>query len=401
MLVAEKGSKHTSLVVMGTRPEIIKLGPVYRELCRRPDVTVDAFWTGQHVELADGLMDLFRIEPRYVGSDIMTQPDLSAKSACLLSRLSEILREEVYDSLVVQGDTLSAMIGAIAGFLTRIPVVHVEAGLRTFNLQSPWPEEFSRRLISVASSLHCAPTQAARANLLNEGVADEDIIVSGNTVVDALQFVRGQLGAAYVPRCEAIRALPNDKKLILVTGHRRENFGEPFRNVLAALQQLARDPDKHIIFPVHLNPEVRRAVSVHLTEASSLQLVEPLQYPDFVYLLSRAWAVITDSGGIQEEAPSFDIPVVITRSTTERPEVVEAGFGHLVGCNTEQIIKVVRRLTAGETPQRLARQNPFGTGHAAQKIVATMIDGRTRWTHEDLPAERRRASASVRVSNPY
>lgn len=368
------GTVHNSLMIMGTRPEIIKLGPVYRELAARSEASVSTFWTGQHIELADGLLELFGIDVVHKAEDVMSRPSLCAKAGRILAILADILSRESYDSIIVQGDTLSAMAGAVAGFLNKVPVAHVEAGLRTFNLESPWPEEFSRRLITVAAAQHFAPTVAARDNLLSEGVPPKNILVTGNTVVDALQFVRSKVGHGYIPFNLQIGGLPSDKKLILVTGHRRENFGEPFRRVLAALQTLADDGDKYLVFPVHLNPNVRQEVAVRLGTEANIRLVEPLRYTDFVYLLSRAWTVITDSGGIQEEAPSFHIPVVITRDTTERPEVVEAGFGHLVGCDTDLIVETVRDLTRGAHPTRVRGANPFGNGHAAMRIVSALLD---------------------------
>lgn len=367
---------HKTLMVFGTRPEIIKLGPVYRALMEREDAVVHALWTGQHVELAEGLLDLFDIDITYKADDTIMRAGLSEKTGAMLKMLGRILESEKYDSIIVQGDTVTAMAGAICGFLHRVPVAHVEAGLRTFNMMSPWPEEFGRRVISLASTKHFAPTHASKDNLVNEGIAARDILVTGNTVVDALQYVSARLTTNYMPVNTEIRDLPTDKKLVLVTGHRRENFGEPFRAVLEALKQIADDGDKYLVFPVHLNPSIREQVAAHLHRHPNIRLIAPLQYPDFIYLLARSWTVITDSGGIQEEAPTFRIPIVITRDTTERPEVVEAGFGHLVGCDTEMIVDWVRNLTAGDRPIRVAGPNPFGTGDAGQKIASALIGSR-------------------------
>jgi UDP-N-acetylglucosamine 2-epimerase (hydrolysing) len=367
---------HKSLMVFGTRPEIIKLGPVYRALIERDDAIVHAFWTGQHVELAEGLLELFEIEITYHADASIVMAGLSQKTGAMLEMLGDILGREQYDSMIVQGDTVTAMAGAICGFLHRVPVAHVEAGLRTFNMMSPWPEEFARRVISLASVKHFAPTHAARHNLLNEGISSQNILVTGNTVVDALQYVSARMQTNYVPISREIDNLPADKKLILVTGHRRENFGEPLRAVMEALRQIADDGDKYLVFPVHLNPIVRKEVFSHLDHHPNIRLVEPLRYPDFIHLLSRAWTVITDSGGIQEEAPAFRIPIVITRDTTERPEVVEAGFGHLVGCATDTIVERVRYLTSGDVPTRVAGENPFGTGDAGYKIASALVGSR-------------------------
>lgn len=379
---------HRSLMIFGTRPEIIKLGPVYRAIRAQRGATVDVFWTGQHVDLADGLLELFNIDVTYEADDVMMQKSLSEKTGRMLALLGEILRSANFDSIIVQGDTLSAMAGAIAGFLHRVPVAHVEAGLRTQDLQAPWPEEYARRVISVGAGLHFSPTKAARENLLREGVPLENIFVTGNTVVDALEFVRSRLADGHVPHNPAIAGIPSSKKLILVTGHRRENFGEPMVRVLQALRTLAEDGDKFLVFPVHPNPSVRNAVAEHLGETENLLLVNPLRYTDFVYLLAQAWTVVTDSGGIQEEAPSFGIPVVITREVTERPEVVHAGFGHLVGSDTQGIVEKVRSLTAGSRPTRVNVMNPFGDGQSARRIAAILIHGiRAHAESEIVPAE--------------
>ncbi len=361
------------LLVLGTRPDIIKLGPVYRALARQPDVIVETFWTGQHIELADGLLDLFEIDITHKATDVLEHARLTGKASAMLSRFSELLGKARYDHIIVQGDTLTAMAGAIAGFLERVPVAHVEAGLRTFDLYSPWPEEFSRRVVTVATTRHFAPTKAARANLLNEGVAPEAIAVTGNTVVDALLYTLTRIKSGFRPHDPAIAKLPADKKLVLVTGHRRENFGPPLARVLTALKTLSEDGDKVIVFPVHLNPNVRSAVAEHLGESPNIRLLEPLRYPDFVYLMSKAWTVITDSGGIQEEAPTFGMPIVITREVTERPEVVEAGFGTLVGSETGLIVEKVRSLTTGHQPVRIEGPNPFGDGRAAEIIADALL----------------------------
>jgi UDP-N-acetylglucosamine 2-epimerase len=258
---------------------------------------------------------------------------------------------------------------ATAAFLNHVPVAHVEAGLRTGNLYSPWPEEFNRRVITLCTTAHFAPTLAARDNLLAEGVPADRVMVVGNTVVDALQYVRGKIGAGYEPIDSALAALPSDMKLVLATLHRRENIGAPMREVLSALRELGKDGDKLIVLPVHLNPLVRSQVLEILGDAPNIRLVNPLQYPDFVFLLSKAWVVVTDSGGVQEEAPTFGLPILITRDTTERPEVIEAGFGRLVGSDFAAIVDGVRQFTQGASPHRLPGENPFGRGDSAKQIV--------------------------------
>ena len=357
------------LVAFGTRPEIIKLGPVYRELGRRPGVHLDVFWTGQHIELAAGLLDLFEIQVTYNGSDVMSEPGLAGKFGQMTRQIEAKLRATRYDWIVVQGDTTTAAAAATAGFLNQVPVAHVEAGLRTGNLSSPWPEEFNRRVVALSSTLHFAPTGASRQNLLDEGVVPAAVAMVGNTVVDALLFARDRVGEGYVPIDPDVAALPRDKKLVLATLHRRENIGEPIRQVLRALRELGEDGDKAIVLPVHMNPQVRAEVIAILGDAPNVHLLAPLQYPDFVHLLSRAWTVVSDSGGVQEEAPTFGLQILITRETTERPECVEAGFGTLVGSDRCAIVDGVRRLTAGDRPQILAAKNPFGSGDSSRKIA--------------------------------
>jgi UDP-N-acetylglucosamine 2-epimerase len=361
------------LIAFGTRPEIIKLGPVCRALADNPDVSFDVFWSGQHVGLADGLLKLFGIEVTYLGADVVETAGLAGKFGLIAEQIENALQSARYDWLVVQGDTATAAAAAIAGFFNRVRVAHVEAGLRTGNLLSPWPEEFNRRAITLCSNLHFAPTRAAAANLIAEGIDPGFVHVVGNTVIDALTHVRALLARGYKPVDPAVRSLPLEKKLVLVTTHRRENFGEPLRQILLALKELGEDGDKLIVLPVHLNPAVRTEVTRTLGHARGVYLLEPLQYPDFVYLLARAWIVVTDSGGVQEEAPSFGLPVIIARDTTERPEVVEAGFGRLVGSNFQAIVAAVREATAQATRSVIFGENPFGRGDAGRKIANHLL----------------------------
>jgi UDP-N-acetylglucosamine 2-epimerase len=365
------------LLAMGTRPEIIKLGSVYAAL-QATRAETEVFWSGQHVELAEGLMELFDISVAHQAVGVAQEPGLAGKFALISRQIEDLLRRKTYDWVVVQGDTTTAAAAATAAFMNRVPVAHVEAGLRTGSIDSPWPEEFNRRVIALAASLHFPPTERARQNLLREGISDDRIAMVGNTVVDALLHVRDRNIEGYVPRNPEIAGLPSDKKLVLATLHRRENVGDPLRNIVSALRELGRDGDKLIVLPVHFNPAVRTQVMSMLGGEPNLRLLGPLQYADFVHLLSRAWTVVTDSGGVQEEAPTFGLPILIARESTERPEVVEAGFGSLVGSDERAIIEGVRRLTDGENPRRVPGVNPFGDGQASRRIAESLADETTR-----------------------
>ncbi|MCA6105874.1 non-hydrolyzing UDP-N-acetylglucosamine 2-epimerase [Bradyrhizobium cenepequi] len=360
------------LVAFGTRPEIIKLGPVHRAL-REAGAHVDVFWSGQHIDLADGLLGLFEIQLTYAGTGVMQEPSLAGKFALITQQMQSLLGSGKYDWVVVQGDTMTAAAGALTGFLNHVPVAHVEAGLRTGTLHSPWPEEFNRRLVTIASTLHFAPTERSRDNLLCEGVQHDLVSVVGNTAVDALLYARSRLAGGYVPIDHEIANLPRDRKLVLATLHRRENIGAPLDCILEALRELGNDGDKLILLPVHPNPDIRAQVVRALGSQQNIRLLKPLQYTDFVFLLSRSWTVVTDSGGVQEEAPTFGLPILITRESTERPEVVEAGFGTLVGSNRDAITAAVRRLTSSDAPQLLPARNPFGDGEAARRIAERIL----------------------------
>jgi UDP-N-acetylglucosamine 2-epimerase len=379
------------LLAFGTRPEIVKLGPVVQALKHVPGVKLDVFWSGQHIELAAGLLQLFDIEVTHTGSDIIGQSGLAGKFGLMAQQIESVLQKNRYDWVLVQGDTATAAAAATAGFLNHVPVAHIEAGLRTGDLHSPWPEEFNRRTITLCSALHFAPTTAAARNLLAEGVAADRVLVVGNTVVDALLHVRAKIRGRYQPIDPAVAELPQDKKLVLATLHRRENIGRAMRQVLSALRELGADGDKLIVLPVHLNPQVRSQVIETLGDAPNVRLLKPLQYPDFVYLLSKAWVVVTDSGGVQEEAPTFGLPVLITRDTTERPEVIEAGFGQLVGSDAVAIVRGVRALTQSDRPQRVPGQNPFGRGDSAVQIAERLAQADQ--SEEVLPRARAARSA--------
>lgn len=366
---------HKIMVIFGTRPEAIKLAPVIRELRRDGTFTLKVLATAQHREMLDQVLGIFSIEPDY-DLDLMTGnqglTDLTARS---IRGIGEVLERERPDMVVIQGDTTTVFAAALAAYYCKIPVCHVEAGLRTSDKYSPFPEEGNRRIATVLSDLHCAPTGWARENLIREGVPAERIHVTGNTVIDALEEILRRP----VRLAEAFQLingfLASVKRMVLVTAHRRESFGVPFFEMCGALRELADAyPDTGIIYPVHPNPQVRQVVKAALRRHPRVLLIEPLEYPAFVALMQRAYFVLTDSGGVQEEAPSLRKPVLIMRETTERPEGVEAGVARLVGSRRETIVREASRLLESEEEHRrmATGANPFGDGRASQRIVRYM-----------------------------
>ena len=368
------------LSVFGTRPEAIKMAPVVREIAKHPDSFESRVCvTAQHREMLDQALDLFAIRPDY-DLDLMQRnqslPDLTAR---ILSGLQPVLRDFRPDCVLVHGDTTTTFAAALASFYEGVAVGHVEAGLRTGNLLAPWPEEANRRLTSVLTRYHFVPTQQAKQNLLDEGVPDSSISVTGNTVIDALLSVVAKLEQDPA-LCKSVAArfpfLDESKRLVLVTGHRRENFGEGFETLCRTLRQIATEnEDVQIVYPVHLNPQVQEPVNRVLSGIERVFLIEPQDYLPFVYLMMRCDLIITDSGGIQEEAPSLGKPVFVTRDTTERPEAVSAGTVTLVGTNSTVLLEGVNKFLAGH---RLGHQsgrisNPYGDGFASRRIVEALL----------------------------
>ncbi|UCC78198.1 MAG: UDP-N-acetylglucosamine 2-epimerase (non-hydrolyzing) [Anaerolineales bacterium] len=363
------------LSVFGTRPEAIKMAPVVKELQRRDDRVVSRVCvTAQHREMLDDVLDLFGLRPDH-DLDIMSENQSAAQvAAAAISRLAPVLEAEQPDWVLLQGDTTTVAAAALAAYYARVKVGHVEAGLRTFDKWQPFPEEMNRRVASVVADLHFAPTERARANLLREGVNSERVVVSGNPVIDALRW------AAELPfqfDAGPLAHLPLGKPIILVTAHRRENFGPALENICAALLELAgRFGDRvHIVYPVHLNPNVRRTVYGQLDGAANITLLPPLDYLSFVHLMKRSHLVLTDSGGIQEEAPSLGKPVLVLREVTERPEAVEAGAARVIGTNQQNIVHWTERLLQDPVEySRMAQAvNPYGDGHAAERIVEALL----------------------------
>jgi UDP-N-acetylglucosamine 2-epimerase (non-hydrolysing) len=368
------------LSVVGTRPEAIKMAPLIKRLAADPRFEARVCVTGQHRHMLDTALADFDVRPDD-DLDIM-RPDqrLTDIAAATLTGLAPVLDAFRPDRVLVQGDTTTTLAASLAAFYHRIPVAHVEAGLRTGDMRAPWPEEGNRKLTTDLADLHFAPTATSRRNLLAEGVRPEAIVVTGNTVIDALLLTRARIAAdpALRARLEArFPALDPGSRLVLVTGHRRENFGPGFESICEALAALARRfADIQILYPVHLNPNVREPVFRILGGIVNILLIEPVEYLPFVHLMDRSSLIITDSGGVQEEAPSLGKPVLVMRAVTERPEAVEAGTVRLVGTDRARIVaEASRLLTDPAAHERMSRAvNPYGDGHASERIIAALAD---------------------------
>jgi UDP-N-acetylglucosamine 2-epimerase (non-hydrolysing) len=366
-----------TLTVFGTRPEAIKMAPVVNALHHAAGIDSQVCVTAQHRQMLDQVLHLFDIRPDHDLNIMKPGQDLTDITANILLGLRGILKAQRYDMLLVHGDTTTTMAASLAAFYEKVPVAHVEAGLRTGNIYAPWPEEMNRSIVGRLATLHFAPTQRARQSLLNEGVADAAIHVTGNTVIDALQQVAGKLqaDAALQARfASQFSFLHPAKRMVLVTGHRRENFGDGFERICTALARLSARGDIQVVYPVHLNPAVQEPVRRILGHSAHVHLIEPQDYLPFVYLMTRAHLIITDSGGVQEEAPSLGKPVLVMRDTTERPEAVEAGTVRLVGTDVDKIVSESTRLLDDPAAyDAMARAlNPYGDGLAASRILHTL-----------------------------
>jgi len=361
---------HKIVTIIGTRPEVIKMAPVIRELDGRPSVFAQTIVaTAQHRQMLDQVLGVFRIEPDIDLGLMQHNQDLAEFASRSLLSLSNLFSEIEPEAVLVQGDTTTVMTAALAAFYKGIAVGHVEAGLRSFNRRQPFPEEINRRVAACLASIHFAPTPRARLNLINEGVPDHDIHVTGNTIVDALWSI-SLAGGFEDRRLEQVGRSGN--RVILVTAHRRENHGAPLHSICGALKRLTEKfADIDIVYPVHLNPKVSTVVREELGAVDRIHLIDPVSYPDLLRLMSSCYLILTDSGGIQEEAPSFHKPVLVLREVTERPELVEANAGKVVGTETTAIVEAVSALLGdADAYQRMASaENPFGDGHAAGRIV--------------------------------
>ena len=361
------------MAIFGTRPEAIKMAPVVRELLKHPEIETKVCLTAQHREMLDQVVDLFQLPVDY-DLDIMKQgQSLYDITDRVLLGLKEVLEKEKPDLGLVHGDTTTTFSATLAAFYQQIDVGHVEAGLRTGNMYSPFPEEANRRLTSVLTALHFAPTETARQNLLKENQKDDHIFTVGNSVIDALLAT---VKKDYVFEDKELQDIEEHKRIILVTTHRRENLGEPMRNVYRALRRLVETvPDTEVVFPVHRNPLVRQAVKEVLDGVPGIHLVDPMEYEPFTNLMARSAIILTDSGGIQEEAPSLGKPVLVLRDTTERPEAVASGTVKLVGTDEDKVYNTAYKLLTDEEAYREMAEsiNPYGDGHASERIVQAIL----------------------------
>lgn len=374
------------MLVFGTRPEAIKMAPLVKEFQKHPGCfeTIVCV-TGQHREMLDQVLHIFEIKPDYDLNIMKQGQDLYDVTARVLTGMRDVLKEVQPDVVLVHGDTTTSTAAALAAFYQQIPVGHVEAGLRTHNIYSPWPEEMNRQITGRIATYHFAPTPLSRQNLLAEGVKDDQITVTGNTVIDALYMVVDKIkrDKALDAELEAllknagydVNRLANGKKLVLITGHRRENFGDGFIHMCTAIKDLTRKyPDVDFVYPMHLNPNVRKPIhevfGEDLSNLGNMFFIEPLEYLSFVYLMEKSNIVLTDSGGIQEEAPGLGKPVLVMRDTTERPEALSAGTVRLVGTNHDRIVDQVSQLLTDEEYYNGMSQavNPYGDGKACQRI---------------------------------
>ena len=376
------------MLVFGTRPEAIKMAPLVKYLLQYPDeFQTTVVVTGQHRQMLDQVLELFDIKPDFDLDIMKANQDLTDVTTRILTGMRDVFSQERPDIVLVHGDTTTSMAAGMAAFYHQIPVGHVEAGLRTNNIMSPWPEEMNRRVTGRIASHHFAPTPLSKENLLKENVREESIAVTGNTVIDALKMVVNRIKTnpelsreieaklketGYDPS----RLDSGGRRLVLITGHRRENFGEGFLNICRAIKELTRRfPDVDFVYPMHLNPNVRRPIreifGEELKSSENIFFIEPLEYLSFVYLMNKAEIILTDSGGIQEEAPGLGKPVLVMRDTTERPEAVEAGTVKLVGTDYGTIVDSVTGLLTDkdEAEQMRKAVNPYGDGHACERIA--------------------------------
>ena len=371
-------SKLKVMVVCGTRPEAIKMAPLITALANEQSIESRLCVTGQHREMLDQVMSLFQLTPDFDLNILRQGQDLTDVMSYSLYGLRDLFTRYKPDRILVHGDTSTTIAASLAAYYASIPVGHVEAGLRTGNIYSPWPEEGNRKLTTALADRHYAPTSVSQNNLLAEGVPEDQIVVTGNTVIDALLMINDRLDQDEAFRSSVAESFPfldSAKKLVLVTGHRRESFGDGFERICVALKQLAERDDILIVYPVHMNPNVREPVERLLTTSDNIHLLEPQEYLPFVYLMGQCHIIITDSGGVQEEAPALGKPVLVMRDTTERPEAVDAGTVKLVGTDPARILQEANKLLDDDehyTAMSFAH-NPYGDGNSSQLIIKDLL----------------------------
>ena len=370
------------LTIFGTRPEAIKMAPLVKQLKLSDNFDSKVCVTGQHREMLDQVLELFDINPDY-DLDIMKKGQtLSEVTSRIVTNLQPIFQTFNPDLVLVHGDTSTTLCSALSAYYHQIPVGHVEAGLRTGDIYSPWPEEANRKLVSCITKYHFAPTLEAKNNLVNEGVNPENIFVTGNTVIDALLLVKEKIMHSESKKLDLQNLFPmlsKERKMVLITGHRRENFGDGFQRICNSILDLSKThSDVDFLYPVHLNPKVREPVNKLLSSSKNIHLIEPQGYVEFVYLMMESYLILTDSGGIQEEAPALGKPVLVMRNTTERPEAVNAGTVKLVGTDKEQIVSSVNTLLKDSKAYAMmsAAHNPYGDGKAVPRILEIILNGR-------------------------
>ncbi len=364
-----------ALFIFGTRPEAIKMAPIINKFKKdKNNFRTLVAVTAQHREMLDQVLSLFKIIPDYDLNIMKPNQSLEDLTSRILIKVSALLNQIRPDILFVQGDTTTTYASALASFYKKIPIAHIEAGLRTKNIHSPFPEEVNRRMTTITSSYHFPPTEKSKNNLLNEGVSKKNITISGNTVIDALMYISKKIDLKR-ERIENyffknFSILFDNKKTILITGHRRENFGEGFENICQSVKEIAKKKDVQIIYPVHLNPNVQEPVYRILKEIDNIYLIPPQNYEPFIFLMKKSYIILTDSGGIQEEAPSLGKPVLVLRDTTERPEGIDAGTAKLVGTDKNNIISNLEVLleNSNEYDKMSKAVNPYGLGNASEKI---------------------------------
>ena len=365
--------KHRILIVFGTRPEALKLAPVILEAKKNKAFETYVCLTAQHREMVDQVLKLFKIKPDFDLNLMVKNQTLGELTQKLFPKIQKVFQQLRPDGLIVQGDTTTAFAVALQAFYERIPTFHIEAGLRSHNKYQPFPEEINRVLVSHVADYNFAPTEEARQNLLNEGILSQKISVTGNTVVDALNLVRPLINGRIIPGLEN---LPINKKVVLITAHRRESFGKPLQSICQAIRDLVKVyPDVEIVYPVHLNPRVQNTVFKELKGQRGIRLIAPLNYDEFLSLMNRSYLILTDSGGIQEEAPSFGKPVLVMREKSERPDGIRLGVAKLVGTSKEIIFREASRLIKDSIAYQgmVKKKNPYGDGKASKRIIAEIF----------------------------